>query len=139
MGNSRRVVGVNCDKEGSEDQWIKRVSDMYDKSLPGDAFRFCQSLNIIACLSVSTNSAYDSYTVTVEDYIHDGGGFLRHQQWRVHPKTNQLVNVQTGMCLTSFDSNTSADRLLAVGLKTCTKGEKVTMQQKWFLIPLLKC
>ena len=71
----------------------------------GDAFRLCHTeLYEIACLSVPKHFKNDSYTVNVEPFIKKGDRDIRYLQWRINPKTNQLLNFQTGMCLTSFDS-----------------------------------
>jgi len=144
-GIAHRVVRVNCDsnRQSEEILWIKRVSHD-DTQIVGDAFRLCHSkLYETACLSAFKSSESESYTVNVEAYLNRGDNVIRYQQWRQNPKTNQLVNVQTGTCLTKFNSklhsNTLDGRLLAVGLQTCTRGANITMKQKWFFTPLPKC
>lgn len=142
-GGTYRVVRLNCNSnDRSEMQWIKRVS-YYDTLIVGDTFRLCSSSNEMKCLSVSHISTSKDYIVNVKSFLDDGSTIMRYQQWRQNPKTNQLVNVQTGMCLTSSDSKplsyTSTDRLLTVGSKICTRGANVTMNQKWFFTPLPKC
>ena len=141
-GKAHSVVQFNCDSNLSEMQWIKWVSKQAD-FLIYDAFHICQSLDQMTCLSIYQDSQNGNNIVQVASYLDDGYTFTKYQQWRLNPKTNQLVNVGTGTCLTSFDSkplsNTLADRLLPVGLTICTRGATVTMKQKWVFTPLPKC
>ena len=119
--------------------WIKRVS-YHDLRLNAGAFHICHSLDETTCLSVSQNSKSENYFVNLNSFIDDGTRFLRHQQWRLNPKTNQIVK-RNGLCLTSFDSKPLSNNVTAmfpVGARPCKKGTSVTMEQKWFFGPLSK-
>lgn len=122
-------------------RWIKRVSK-YDLQING-AFHICHSLVETTCLSTAQNSKNGNNVVNVESYLENGSKFDGYQQWRLNPQTNQLVNVHTKMCLTSFDSeplsNTLAGSFLAVQLETCTKKKDIAVQQKWIFDLLPKC
>lgn len=123
-------------------QWVKFESR--NKNFQG-AFHICQDLNAkTECLAVSKNvKSIGNYILTLNSYIFaPGQPNPNYQQWRLHPKTYQLINVETGLCLISFDSkslsNTSAVKLLS-GVDVCNAKSEVTMEQKWSLEPLPKC
>ena len=121
-------------------QWIKLESS--NKNFQG-AFHICQNLNAKneCCLSVSKKSNGD-FILTLNSHIRADQRNSNYQQWRLNPKTNQLVNLQTRLCLISFDSkslsNTSAVKLLS-GVDVCNAKSEVKMEQKWSLDPLPKC
>ncbi len=141
-GKAHSVVQFNCDSNRSEMQWIKRVSKQAD-FLIYDAFHICQSLDQMTCLSIYQDSQNGNNIVNVASYLDDEYTITKYQQWRLNPKTNQLVNVGTGTCLTSFDSkpdaNTFPGSFLATGTEPCAKGANIAVQQKWVFDPLPKC
>ena len=139
-----RVVRFKCDDNRLEMQWIKQESTGTNIK---DAFHICQSLNDkITCLSDSPknlNNAGNSFVpLGISSYMKSIMLASKYQQWRLNTKTNQIVNLQTRLCLISFDSkslsNTSVVTLLS-GVDVCNAKSEVTMEQKWSLNPLPKC
>lgn len=122
-------------------QWVKVES--INKGLQG-VFHICQSSNDkTECLSVAKDEqSGGNFIITLNSYIKLQRTNTYLQQWRLNPNTSQLVNVGTGLCLTSFNSkrifNTSVIRLL-VGVEVCNRGTKITRQQKWSFDSLPKC
>jgi len=136
-GKSHRVVRFNCDDDSSAMKWIKQEST--NKNFQG-AFHICQSLNDkMTCLSDVpqnlNNDGNSMVSVVLNSYVAGHTGIeSRYQQWRLNPKTNQIVNVETRLCLTSFDFKLNA------GTRTCTKGSSsLTMQQQWYFDPIPIC
>lgn len=95
-GKALRVVRFNCNDNSLEMQWIKLESS--NKNYQG-AFHICQSLNAkTQCLSVSKKSN-GNFILTLNLYINAGQRNSNYQIWRLHPITNQLVNIETRLCL----------------------------------------
>ena len=146
-GKAYGVVRFNCDDDRLEMQWIKK--DSFNPNFQG-AFYICQSSNDeMTCLSDDSqnlNSVGNSFVPLSMNSYADGRRVtskFRYQNWKLNPKTNQIVNLETRLCLTSLDSkplsNTSTVRLLSAGVRSCTKGANVNIQQKWYLEPVPKC
>lgn len=136
-GKAHRVITFSCDSNHPGMYWLKRVS--HHGSLINGAFQICRGLDKTLCLSIDAkNFENGNHIVNVDSYSDNGSELEFYQQWRQNPKTNQLVNVKNGMCLTSFDTFDSVS-FLSVGVETCTRGPNITVQQKWTFDQLPKC
>ena len=153
MSEAHRVVRYDCDDDRLAMQWIKKESSNINFQ---GAFHICQSLNDeMICLSdvpQNLNREGKSFVPLGIKTYNDGQLTAdrsnnplksRYQQWRLNTKTNQIINFETRLCLTSLDSkplfNTSTVWLFAAGVRSCTKGINVNMQQQWFLDPIPNC
>ncbi len=135
---NHRLAWFNCDNQPLEIQWMKWIPQSY---VIDPAFHICHKQDQSACLTISSNLNAGKWIVNLDLFTNNPLN-ITTQQWKIKTKTDQLVNPDSKLCLTSYDAESLFNTSIAgplVRVDSCKKRPNIPMQQKWYLNPIFAC